>query len=293
MLKLKLQYFGHLMWRADSLEKTLMLGKMEGKRRGQRRMKWLASPTQWTWIWANSRRWGRTEKPSMQIHPMGLQRVKHDLVTEQQQPEFPPKPSHWRWLKGSWLWCWTSPLTRGVVLGSSIIHSEPQGMTAVRSKSSKPSPSAYWALTIFLGTPRDHSLFHWAHPLPLPNATEPHTSQHRKHCFINCVCQHTRIAEGVLKPQAPVRARLWKPPWVSRTGWDWELHGGGTTESCRARGHRPPRGSHTFYCSLRAANMDNVQKGEIGFCVNEKYIFFSTKESFLIQENKYCNISQK
>ena len=42
MLKLKLQYFGHLMWRADSLEKTLMLGKIEGgRRRGQQRMRWL------------------------------------------------------------------------------------------------------------------------------------------------------------------------------------------------------------------------------------------------------------
>ena len=42
MLKLKLQYFGHLMWRADSFEKTLMLGKIEGRRRrGQQRMRWL------------------------------------------------------------------------------------------------------------------------------------------------------------------------------------------------------------------------------------------------------------
>ena len=42
MLKLKLQYFGHLMWRVDSLEKTLMLGKIEGRRRrGQQRMRWL------------------------------------------------------------------------------------------------------------------------------------------------------------------------------------------------------------------------------------------------------------
>ena len=41
-LKLKLQYFGHLMWRADSFEKTLMLGKIEGRRRrGQQRMRWL------------------------------------------------------------------------------------------------------------------------------------------------------------------------------------------------------------------------------------------------------------
>ena len=42
MLKLKLQYFGHLMWRADSFEKTLMLGRIEGRRRrGRQRMRWL------------------------------------------------------------------------------------------------------------------------------------------------------------------------------------------------------------------------------------------------------------
>ena len=46
MLKLKLQYFGHLMQRADSLEKTLMMGKIEGRRRrGQQRMRWLVGIT--------------------------------------------------------------------------------------------------------------------------------------------------------------------------------------------------------------------------------------------------------
>ena len=49
MLKLKLQYFGHLIGRANSLEKTLMLGKIEGKRRGwQRTRRLVASLTQWT-----------------------------------------------------------------------------------------------------------------------------------------------------------------------------------------------------------------------------------------------------
>ena len=49
MLKLKLQYFGHLMQRTDSLEKTLMLGKIEGRRRrGQQRMRWLDGITRWT-----------------------------------------------------------------------------------------------------------------------------------------------------------------------------------------------------------------------------------------------------
>ena len=57
MLKLKLQYFGHLMRRADSNEKTLMLRKIEGRRKGDGRgwNGWIASLTQWTWVWANSR----------------------------------------------------------------------------------------------------------------------------------------------------------------------------------------------------------------------------------------------
>ena len=59
MLKLKLQYFGHLMWRADSFEKTLMLGNIEGeRRREQQRMRWLDGITDSmdTWVWVNSRR---------------------------------------------------------------------------------------------------------------------------------------------------------------------------------------------------------------------------------------------
>ena len=58
MLKLNLQYFGHVMWRADWLEKTLMLGKIEGRRRrgGRGWGGWMASMTQWTWVWANSKK---------------------------------------------------------------------------------------------------------------------------------------------------------------------------------------------------------------------------------------------
>ena len=54
MLKLKLQYFGHLMQRVDSLEKTLMLGRIAGRKRRARRDGWMASPTRWTWVWLNS-----------------------------------------------------------------------------------------------------------------------------------------------------------------------------------------------------------------------------------------------
>ena len=65
MLKLKLQYFGYLMWRANSLKKTLMLGKIKGRRRRDDRgwHDWMASSTQWTWVWVNSgSRWW-TRKP--------------------------------------------------------------------------------------------------------------------------------------------------------------------------------------------------------------------------------------
>ena len=61
MLKLKLQYFGHLMRRADSFEKNLMLGQIEGRGEGDNRgwTGWMASLTQWTWVWVNSRSWWR------------------------------------------------------------------------------------------------------------------------------------------------------------------------------------------------------------------------------------------
>ena len=79
MLKLKLQYFGHLMWRADSLEKNLILRKTEGRRREQQRMRWLDGITsQWTWVWANSGKYWSTGKPGM-LQSTGSQRVRHNL----------------------------------------------------------------------------------------------------------------------------------------------------------------------------------------------------------------------
>ena len=85
MLKLKCQYFGHLMQGTDSLEKTLMLGKMEGRRRmGRQRMRWLDGiTTRWTWVWVSSRDWWWTGRPGM-LWSIGLQRVRHNWVTELQ-----------------------------------------------------------------------------------------------------------------------------------------------------------------------------------------------------------------
>ena len=87
MLKLKLQYFGHLMWRADSLEKTLMLGKIEGRRkRGRLRMRWLeASLTHWTWVWVNSGNGRWTGRPDL-LQLMGSQRVRQGWATELNWP---------------------------------------------------------------------------------------------------------------------------------------------------------------------------------------------------------------
>ena len=82
MLKLKHQYFGHLMCRIDSFEKTLMLEKIEGRRRrGRQRMSWMASRTQWSWVWASSQSWWWTGKPGV-LQSMGSQRVGHDWATK-------------------------------------------------------------------------------------------------------------------------------------------------------------------------------------------------------------------
>ena len=83
MLKLKLQPFGHLIWRIDSFEKTLMLGMTEGgRRRGRQRMRWLDGITaQWTWVWVNSGSWWWTGRPGM-LQSIALQRVRHNGATE-------------------------------------------------------------------------------------------------------------------------------------------------------------------------------------------------------------------
>ena len=81
MLKLKLQYFGHLMQRADSFEKTWCWERLkagEGDDRGWDG--WMASPTQWTWVWVNSGSWWWTERPGI-LQFTGSQRVRHDWVT--------------------------------------------------------------------------------------------------------------------------------------------------------------------------------------------------------------------
>ena len=83
MLRLKFQYFGHLMWRVNSLEKTLMLGGIgaggEGDNRGWDG--WMAPSTRWTWVWVNSGSWWWTGRPGV-LQFMGSQRVRHDWATK-------------------------------------------------------------------------------------------------------------------------------------------------------------------------------------------------------------------
>ena len=86
MLKLKPHYFGHLMWTADSLEKSLMLERLraEGEEGARGWDGWVASPRQWTWIWANSERWWGTGRSGVAaVH--GFAEL-DDSVTEEQHP---------------------------------------------------------------------------------------------------------------------------------------------------------------------------------------------------------------
>ena len=80
MLNLKLQYFCHLMWRADSMEKTLLLGKIEGRKRGWQGMRWLHGITD-SMDMSFEQSLGYSE--GLQCF-MGLQKVEHDLATGQQ-----------------------------------------------------------------------------------------------------------------------------------------------------------------------------------------------------------------
>ena len=83
MLKLKLQYFGHRMRNADSMERPSCWERLKAGGEGDNRGWdcWVASPTRWAWVWVNSRSWRWTGRPGM-LQSMGSQRVGHDWVTE-------------------------------------------------------------------------------------------------------------------------------------------------------------------------------------------------------------------
>ena len=83
MLKLKLQYSGHLMWRTDSLKRPWCWQrlKVEGQGDDGEWDGWMASPNQWTWVWVNSGSWWWTGRPGV-LQSMRSQRVGHDWATE-------------------------------------------------------------------------------------------------------------------------------------------------------------------------------------------------------------------
>ena len=79
ILKLKLQYFGHLMWRMTHLRRPWCWERLKEGREGDNRGwdSWMASQTQGTWVWVNSRSWQWTGRPGV-LQSMGSQRVRHD-----------------------------------------------------------------------------------------------------------------------------------------------------------------------------------------------------------------------
>ena len=117
MLKLKLQYFGHLMQRAGSLEKTVMLGKIEGRRRrGRQRMRWLGGITNlMDMALGHSGSWWWTERPGVWLF-MGSQRVEHKWVTE----------LNWQLVHQLQVWPKISFIMEGIyILKSSCIEAKP------------------------------------------------------------------------------------------------------------------------------------------------------------------------
>ena len=95
ILKLKLQYFGHLMWRADSLEKTLMLGKIEGRRRmGRQRMRWLDDITKSVDMGLGRLQQSVMDRETGMLQFMASQRVRHNWGTEL------------NWTELNWWWSW-------------------------------------------------------------------------------------------------------------------------------------------------------------------------------------------
>jgi len=166
MLKLKLQYCGHLMWRTDSLEKTLMLGGIEGRRRrGWQRMRWLDGITNsWTLVWVNSGSWWWTGRPGV-LQSMGLQRVRHNCVTElnwtegKKERETHMKTAHIPQVSKAALICWWGSLKQQMGTGHPLV------LRALPSEHTPPfSPSTH----LFLKAPVSFlklGLFHRAWPL--------------------------------------------------------------------------------------------------------------------------------
>ena len=95
-VEVKLQYFGHLMQKADLFEKTLMLGKLRAREEGDNRgwNGWMASPTQWTGVWVDSGIWWCTGRPVM-LRFMGLQKIRHNWT--EHQPRFEKVRMGERW----------------------------------------------------------------------------------------------------------------------------------------------------------------------------------------------------
>ena len=117
MLKLKLQFFGYLMWRLTHLRRPWFWERLRAGGEGDNRGwdGWMASSTQWTWVWVNSGSWWWTGRPGV-LWFMRLQRVRHDWVTElnctvaQLVKNLPAMGETWVWSLG-----WEDPLEEGKV----------------------------------------------------------------------------------------------------------------------------------------------------------------------------------
>jgi len=131
MLKLNVQYFGHLIGRTDSLKRPWCWKRLKAGGEGNDRGwdGWMASPTQWTWIWVNSGSQWWIGRPGM-LHSMGSQRVGHDWATELNWLKFSFEASlvaqlvkNLPAMRETWVWSlgWEDPLEKGKATHSSIL----------------------------------------------------------------------------------------------------------------------------------------------------------------------------
>ena len=252
MLKLKLQYFGHLMRRTDSLEKTLMLGGIGGRRRrGRQRMRWLDGITDSMDMSLRKGSWWWTGRPGV-LQSMGSQRVRHDWATELNWTLSTPTLHKKQWTPNNLPTC-GSVVQQRFCLGSSLTSSELGSYCQPkrnRSGEGEGSPfSPFWrsagALSqgVLARISRDNSIA-WGQLVVQPDRQEPgrHLSVWWLLSNLSWRTKDLRFVRALTKSPQRLDAG-----WA---GWHYPIH------------YQPPRGPQQIDCT------------PAGLCIDSRWLFY-------------------